>query len=174
MNCQDFQNQMFEYVEGSLSVDTRAVADKHLAGCADCRLALRKEQQIAQSLLDRFQQDTKSLALCPEIRRRVLATPNPRLITGLWHRMAWPLGIAASLLLIVKVLLVHHFPGVPMEDPNAASTVSIDVSYQAPTHKFHKDGNLVLDTVSDQTVAISETLWTTKPLREKQEKKMPL
>jgi anti-sigma factor RsiW len=174
MNCEDFKNQMFEYVEGSLSADSRAAADKHLAGCANCRLALRKEQQIAQFLLDRFQQDTKNLALRPEIRHRILATPSPRLINGLWHRAAWPLGIAASLLLVAKILLVHHFSDARTADSNAPVAVSIDVSYQVPTHKFHKDGNLILDTVSDQTVAISETLWTTKPLREKQEKKMPL
>jgi anti-sigma factor RsiW len=178
MNCRHFQNRLYEYVEGSLSAGTQAAADKHLVACSACRQVVRQEQQRAQFLFDRLRQDTESLALRPEVRRRILASPAPapvqNPIIDLWNRFAWPLGLAASLLLVAAILLINHFPGARGDDLNAPSAVSIEASYRVPIYKFRKEDNLVLDTLSYETVVVSETLWTTKPIREKQERKMPL
>jgi predicted anti-sigma-YlaC factor YlaD len=178
MNCRHFQNRLYEYVEGSLSAGTQAAADKHLVACSACRQALRKEQQRAQFLSGQFRQRSETLALRPEVRRRILASPAPapvqNPIIDLWNRFAWPLGMAASLLLVATILLINHFSGARGDDPGAPSAVSIEASYRVPTCKFRQEGNLVLDTVSYETVVVSETLWTTKPIREKQERKMPL
>jgi len=84
------------------------------------------------------------------------------------------LGIAACLLLITMIPLIIHFPGSRRETSDAQSAVSVEVSYRVPAYTFRKEGNLILDTVSEETVVISETLLTTKHAREKQEKKMPL
>jgi len=154
MNCQDFQNQLYEYVEGSLSADAQAEGDKHLAECHTCQQAVSQEQQRARFLFNRLQQDTKTLVLGPEIRRRILSAPQ-RQPGILWNRFAWPMGVAASLLLIVAILPVKHSPGAP-------PVVSIEVSYRVPTCKFRQQGNLVLDSSSFETVVVSDTLWSTK------------
>jgi anti-sigma factor RsiW len=173
MNCSDFQNQLHEYVERSLSADGQAAAKAHLAGCGACMQAVRQEQQVVQFLSAHLRQETKALALSPDIRNRILASlkagSSPQTIVSLWTRFAWPLGIAASLLLAAMLLPTKHFT-----DTGAASAVSIEDSYRVPIHKFRQEGNLVLDTISYETVVVSETLWTTKLIREKQERKTPL
>ncbi len=178
MNCRRFQNWLYEYVEGSLSAGKQAAADKHLAQCSACLQTVRQEQQRAQFLSSRFRQNTETLALRPEIRRRILAIPSqehaPRPIVALWNRFTWPLGIAAAVLLVAAILRLNYFSRARVNDPDTPSVVSIEVSYRVPTCKFHKEGNLILDTLSYKTVVVSETLWSTKSIREKQEKKMPL
>jgi anti-sigma factor RsiW len=157
---------LYEYVEGSLSADIQAAADEHLVRCSACRQAVAREQQCAQFLLNRLRQDTETLALCPEIRRRILmssksepaAPPAQRFIIGFWNRLALPLGMAASLLVIAAILLINHFPGARVDDSEASSAVSVQLSYRVPTFKFRREGNLVVDTLSYETVVASGTL----------------
>jgi len=171
MNCRKFQSRLYEYVEGSLSAGKQAAADEHLAQCHSCRHSVQQEQRRAQFLSAQFRQNTETLALRPEIRRCILASPdsvtrhNP--FIGLWNRFAWPLGIAASLMLFAMILLFNHSHSVRAEDSDASFAVSVQVSYHVPTSKFRKEGNLVLASMSDETVNVSETLWTTKPIRKK-------
>jgi hypothetical protein len=169
MNCRQFHDLLYEYVEGSLSAETQAAAGEHVAGCHGCRQAVRHEQQCAQFLCGHLQQDIKTLALHPEVRRHILAVPRPNQesIPSLWNRFAWPAGIAASGLLVAAILLINHSPAAPL-------AVSIEDSYRVPVCKFHQEGNLIVDTVSYETIVASETLWTTKPTQEKQGKKTPL
>jgi anti-sigma factor RsiW len=173
MNCQRFKDQLFEYVEGSLSADARAAADQHLARCDACRQAVRQERQVAQALADRFQQATGKLVLRPQIRSRIVAVSRresaPRPAAAWWHRLAWPVGIAACLLLAAAFVLAGRFRGARV-DP----AVSIQVSYRVPIHKFRQEGGLVLDTVSYETIAINETLIPAKPSGERPKSKMPL
>ena len=187
MNCRRFQNRLHEYVEGTLSAGTQAVADRHLARCTACRQAVGQEQQLAQILSERLRPGTETLALHPQIRRRILtalqsipATERDSVIS-FWSRFARPLGIAVSLLLIVTFLLIDFFSGARVRETvrsdgrDIQSAVSIEVSYLVPTYKFSKEGNLVVDTLSYETVVASGTLWTggQERVQEKSERKMP-
>jgi len=192
MNCRRFQKRLYEYVDGTLSPGTLAAANEHLARCSACREAVRRELQLAQSLSDRLRQDAESRALRPDVQRRILTAlehesvpaTDEEFVGGLWNRFAWPLAMAASLLLIVAFLLRNDFPGarihqgevVRSDGRGIRSAVSIEVSYCAPIHRFHQEGNLVVDTLSCQTVVANGTLWTggQKPVQQTQEKRIPL
>ena len=74
------------------------------------------ERQIAQSLSGKFRRTTDSLQLPPEVQRRVLAAlADQRRAPGeeqgsvfSWRRLAWPLGLAASVLLLLAGLLLFR------------------------------------------------------------------
>lgn len=194
MNCRRFQNRLYEYVDGTLSARAQAAANKHLARCSACRQALHQEQQVAQFLSDGLRQGTGTLCLRPEIARRILAAPDripPKdneSIGWSWNRVAWPLVIAAYLLLLVTFWVINYFsafsflqsrasPGERLQSVDTAETgpvqemetgqpdrrdihsaVSIQVSYRVPIHKFRREGNLVVDTFAYETVVASGTL----------------
>jgi anti-sigma factor RsiW len=182
MNCRHFQNRLHEYVEGSLSAGAQMAAEKHLSECGTCREAARREQQAAQFLSDGLRQSVESLVLRPEIRHRILTAPKSEpaahvsggAIIVLWHRYAWPMGIGAALLLIAAMVASNHFSGARRADSRTISVVSVEDSYRVPVYNFRREGNFVVDSISDETVVISETIRREKPVREKQERKAPL
>jgi len=174
MNCQRFQNRLHEYVEGTLSTGTQAAAERHLAGCTVCRQAVSQEQQLAQILPERLTQGTATVTLRPAIRQSILMACESSLaadgesVISFWSRFARPLGIAVSSLLIVTFLLVSFFSGARVHEMKTVRSngrdihpiVSIDLSYHVPTYKFRREGNLVVDALSYETVVASGTLWT--------------
>jgi hypothetical protein len=212
MNCRRFQNRLYEYVDGTLSARAQAAANKHLAQCSACRQALHQEQQVAQFLSDGLRQGTGTLCLRPEIARRILRAPDRirrtdnESIGWSWNRLAWPLAIAAYLLLLVTFWVINYYSALPFLQSKASpgerlpsvdtaetgpihemetaqpdhrdihSAVSIQVSYRVPIHKFRREGNLVVDTLSYATVVASGTLHTgsQQPVQQKPELKMPL
>jgi anti-sigma factor RsiW len=167
MNCRRFQNQLYEYVEGTLSPTARAEAEGHLAACSNCREALRREQETAPALAARFQRGT-------EIRDRILAAsrrqPEPigfaESLLALWRRFAVPAAISAFLLLALGALMVTNiFRGqtqggntIGVGEHGVPSAVAIQVSSRVPTYRFHREGNSVVDTLSYETVVASETV----------------
>ena len=174
MNCRRFQNRLHEYVEGALSTGTQAAADRHLDRCTACRQAVSQEQQLAQILPERLTQGTATVTLRPAIRQRILTAleyspaANPHSLVCLWNRFARPLGITASLLLIATFLAINFFSGARVHETKTVRSngrdihpiVSIDLSYHVPTYKFRREGNLVVDALSYETVVASGTLWT--------------
>ena len=181
MNCQEFQNELFEYVEGSLAVGEQAVADEHLLQCSACRQAVERERLAAQYLSEGIRRGVEPLVLRLGVQRRILtaceagsaAHVRDGLIFGLWQRFAWPVGIAAALLVTV-IAGMNHFSGARGVGGKAQSVVSIEDSYQVPIHKFHAEGNLVTDNISYETVVVSETLSAEKPVQKKQKEKLTL
>ena len=176
MNCRRFQNRLHEYVEGTLSAGTQAAAESHLARCTACRQAVSQEQQLAQFLSERLRQGTGTITLRPQIRRRILTAlksipaTNRESDVCLWNRFARPLAIAVSLLLIVTFLLINFFSGAKVHQtktvrPDIHSAVSIEVSYRVPMYKFRMEGNLVVDTLSYETIVARGTLRTGGPER---------
>jgi anti-sigma factor RsiW len=191
MNCRSFQNELYEYVEGSLSADAQAAAERHLAGCSACRHAVRQEQVLAQAVSSRLRLHAKTLALRPEIRNRILAagqvkTPPPVLETlrGLWDRFFRLAAIPACLMVIVALLLAGHFPVLRTGGTKTASlmgsaqpdTVSMQVSYRVPAYQFHREGAQVIDSLSEETIAVSGVFYADgkRPAIPNPERKKPL
>jgi hypothetical protein len=174
MNCRCFQDQLYEYMEGSLSAGAMAVAETHLAGCPDCREALRQETALARDLSRRLQQHAGQWQLPLEIRRDLLAAARrepaspvfTELILDWWRRLAAPLSVGAAVLLLGVILWLNHFPAWPMRGMETAPhagctlppTVSMEFSSRVPICQFRRDGNAVIDTLSVQTVGVSVTL----------------
>jgi anti-sigma factor RsiW len=195
MNCRCFQNQLHEYVEGSLSAGALAAADGHLSGCSTCRQRVRREQQFAQFLSGRLRQDTETLTLRPEIRRKILtasqgAAAPPAVaesVFGLWsrflsNRFIRLAAIPASLLLVAAFLWISHFTGARSHETETArasdrdlhAAVSIQISYRLPARTFRREGNLVVDSLSDEIVVASGTLRPDGQEPQKLEIKTPL
>jgi anti-sigma factor RsiW len=172
MNCRRFQNDLYEYLEGSLSPKARAAAEKHLSECAACRQRLGQEQQVARSLANGFQRAVEPLQLPPSVGRRVLAAMadegraarevSDNVLS--WRRLAWPLALAASLLLLLggwAVLLRAPGPGETHPERRAAeSDVSIQLSYVVPVYTFRQEGGFVVDALTYQTNVVNERLYT--------------
>jgi hypothetical protein len=195
MNCRRFQNQLHEYVEKSLSAGAVSAADRHLAGCSDCRQRVRQEQQFAQLLSGQLRQETEALTLRPDIRRKILAASQvaaappavAESVYGLWSRFLSTrfirlAAIPASLLLVAAFLLISHFTGARSHETETArandrdlhAAVSIQISYRLPARTFRREGNLVVDSLSDEIVVASGTLRPDGQEPQKQEIKTPL
>jgi predicted anti-sigma-YlaC factor YlaD len=175
MNCRQFQDKLFEYVEGSLSAGELAAAQKHLAGCSACRKPVQEEQRRSQALSAHLRQSSESLALRPEIVRNILAasrTSRPAVTVSLavfWTRWLRLAAVPVSLLLIAAGVLAVRFVGTPIRPGNSVPVathvstpadhqqpeVSIEMSYRLPRHEFHQEGNLVQDAFVDEAVTVS-------------------
>ena len=169
MNCHGFQHRLYEYLEGTLSPGAQAAAERHLAGCAACRQAWQAERQVAQSLSENLRRATDSLRLPPEVGRRVVAAlaeerraPSERQDSGFWWRqLAWPLGLAASVLLLAGLFFFARGPGPRTAPPPphlATGGVAIQLSYVVPIYTFRREGGFVVDALIYQTNAVNERL----------------
>jgi anti-sigma factor RsiW len=170
MNCHGFQHEIYEYLDGTLSLRAQAAAAEHLSECAACRKRVGREQQFARSLSEGFRRATDSLELPPVVGRRVLAAladqrDAAREAPGnvwFWRRLAWPLAMAASLLLLLGgwfFLLRAPGPGKVQPGPDLArGGISIQLSYVMPVYTFREEGGFVIDALSYHTTVVNERL----------------
>ncbi len=176
MNCPQFQDLLFEYLEGSLAPAIRDSADAHLSSCPACRQAVRQQTQIARSFSRGFQQAAQTLALRPDIQRRVLAAlqaepvplPGQAGVLAWWQRLVWPVAITAALLLATALMTGVPFSSrvsviPPMRsarrDAPAPTPVSIRLSYCVPTYTFRQNGNTVIDSLTCNPRVVDQTIW---------------
>ena len=174
MNCENFQSELPEYVEGSLAPDKRQAADQHLVDCADCRHKLQRAQAMTQTLSQEFQQSVRHLTLPPDFLDRLVTArqeetsaklvPLHESSESVWVRFAWPVGIAAGVL-VTSFHTSHVVPGKPVPAATtvrstaafAPPNISLQFVYCAPKYTFHREGNQVIDTLEcdPRTVDIS-------------------
>jgi anti-sigma factor RsiW len=170
MNCRQFQDELYEYLEGSLSLQDQAAAEAHLAQCAACRLAFQGERETARRLSNTFRGATDALRLPPEVGRRVVtalsqprgAAEEPRIELCFWRRWAWPLAAAAvGLALLLGFFFFAQAPGPRMarpQPPLAGEEASIQLSYVVPTYVFRREGGFVVDALTYQTNVVNQKL----------------
>jgi anti-sigma factor RsiW len=170
MNCRQFQNALYEYLDGSLSQEARAGAEQHISECVACREKLKEERQVAQAIGGSFQRATEALELPPSVGCRVLAemaeetgaAPHEPGIVLFWHRLRWPLALAtAALLLIGSWVILPHKPGSAESRAHRGSEaqeVSVQLSYVVPAYTFRLEGGFVTDALSYHTYTVNERL----------------
>jgi hypothetical protein len=141
-----------------------------LSDCATCRQALQAERQIAQSLSEKLRRTTDSLRLPPEVQRQVLAAlANQRRAPAeeqgsvfSWSRFALPLGLAASVLLLVAGVFLCARTFRPKAGPTqprlAPGEVLAQLSYVVPIYTFRQEGGVVIDALTYQTNVVNERL----------------
>jgi anti-sigma factor RsiW len=71
MNCAHFQENLYEYLDDTLSPSEKAAAEEHLRGCRDCHEAVEKELRLAQALTTRLEQAVEPVALDAACRRKI-------------------------------------------------------------------------------------------------------
>jgi anti-sigma factor RsiW len=187
MHCRAFQNdgqfqdELFEYLDGSLAAPAQSEIEAHLEQCAACRQAVQSHQALA----DRFQRETEFLTLRPGMVNRVLSAaqepPALRFAAFLWSRWAWPAALAGVLLLAASFSLRWPFRA-PVQRSVAArgpapASISVHVSYCNPTYTFRREKNLVIDALTCVPCVVEEkfSLSMNQKLRpQTQERKTPL
>ena len=172
MNCEQLRENLYDYLDGSLLPSEQAAAERHLAGCLVCREAVRRESQLAQSLSRRFEQAVETVALDP-VTRRGMAAAVERKVAGsrerppvlFWRRLALPFA-AAAVMLMAAIWMRHHFVAGPnshletarLPAPSDNHEVRIHVSYSVPGYIFRKEGHLVIDALTCNTLVADGAL----------------
>ena len=101
MSCERMETRILPYVDGRLKESERAEVEKHLAGCAACRLRVHEFRSVNE-LLGELPQIEPSTAFDIRVHARVAAEPAKRS----WWRWFAPsprVAFAASLLLLATV-----------------------------------------------------------------------
>jgi len=189
MNCQKFQEMLFEYVEGSIALKSRAEADEHLARCVEKRLQERLNVGLQRSV--------EALSLGSQARAQLLRTlgtqrescqrSTVQLFAALWARVAGAFGVAAVLALVgVWIWRQEGTPSMtqgPIARPVTAEsseprpTIQIRLPGIANSYTFQQNGEFVVDTFVEQTNFVNVTLWNggnESPQSKAKERKMPL
>ena len=188
MNCRDFQDELFEFLDGTLSPDKRAGAERHLMECGACREAVRQHQQWAQSLPARFRQNSMpGAAPRSEAAHRVGACGQGQRAGG---------GASAPGDLALDRLAHGHRGGaahrgrIESRGPlrgrvqkaetarrPAPAVISIRVLYCDPTYTFRRENNQVIDALTCTPHVVEENLSLSldqNPVPQTQERKTPL
>ncbi len=172
MNCEHLRENLYEYLDDALSTSEKAAAERHLSGCPVCREAVRRESQLARSLSSRLEQAVATVALDSVARRglttaveRELAESRERPLVLFWSRWAWPFATAAVILMAAIWMGLHFVGGqnshsemARLPAPGGHREVLIHLSYSVPGYTFRKEGNLVMDALTSDTLVADGTV----------------
>ena len=158
MNCEQLQENLFEYLDETLSPAEKAAAEKHLAGCGVCRDTVQRELLQAQTLSSRLSQAIESVALDSNAQRRIVNTVRSRSAKSressfsFWSRFAVPACVAAVVLIAASWIGHHRFTEGNSRSNAGVSLaptgrVPIHFSYSIPDYFFHQEGGVVVDTL---------------------------
>lgn len=142
MTCQEFKDQLPDYLDETLDAAGRSDANRHLAACRECQLALQRTQALGRSLHAALQRETAHLTLAPETRAAILhaarATPSESSAgSGVWRWLSWsPLRALAAAAAVAAVLFVtirwqRQRAESGAEPPGTHTLWSIDVPFQS-------------------------------------------
>src|SRR5579872_3568806 len=109
MNCQDARELIHAYADEELDLATARQLDAHLRECASCRRTLEAARAVKTAVSNPALYHSAPAGL----RERVLAA-LPRTESGAptttdarwWQRSWFPMGLAASIVLVLAVVLV--------------------------------------------------------------------
>lgn len=169
MNCQQFQHNLDEYSEGSLSPRGQAAAEKHLEGCADCRRRAQDYEEVARMFGEGMRQATQGLELPPQVGHRVLAELAHDTASAedqgrggfFWRWLAWPaLGGTAAALLAGWLLVVQHPGSRPAQSQAQVgrAQIVVQLSFVEPAYTFQREEGHVVDALTVRTKVINERL----------------
>jgi len=129
MSCQKMETRILAYVDGRLKEGERAEVDKHLAGCAACRLRVNEFRAVSD-LLDELPMIEPSGAFNARVHALVAAEPQKRKSWLAWLTPSPRIAFVASLLLVATVWLgsqpVEH-PAIAEQDLPVVENADYDV-----------------------------------------------
>jgi predicted anti-sigma-YlaC factor YlaD len=162
MTCKDFNERLYDYLDGGLSPGLEAAAREHLGECSRCRLALRREEAVAQSIGHALDQATTGLSLRPSTVRNLFRAEEA-VRGGTWIRLwKWfvsvrlrPAGTSVALVAVLSVLLGLQTHRRGTEGSRAQTTESlrpelcvVDVPIQTRSHVFRRQNETVVDAMA--------------------------
>jgi Putative zinc-finger len=163
MNCENFAEQLPEYLDGALSETEQAVAEEHIQKCGVCQSMLAQQEAFAKSLRLSFERETQGLSLRPEVKRNILNAlkrpefpPTARENIQAFFAFLWqhPAGAGTVLFCLVLLIFGRRFY---QDSANYSSTQGtakddrityvIDVPIQTEMHVYRRQNNMVVDAV---------------------------
>ena len=99
MNCQDYEDQLGDYIDGTLAATLRAEVEAHLHACAPCRLVVEDFQAI-RAMTRELEPLTPSPRVWQAIAAATAGPPHPRW----WSRpsfAAWQPALASAMAVVV-------------------------------------------------------------------------
>jgi len=129
MSCGKMETRILAYVDGRLKESERAEVDKHLAGCAACRLRVNEFRAVGD-LLDELPMIEPSGAFNARVHALVAAEPSRKRSWFAWLTPSPRIAFVASLLLVATVWLgsqpVEH-PAIAEQDLPVVENADYDV-----------------------------------------------
>ena len=104
MSCGKMEMRILAYVDGRLKQGERAEVEKHLAGCAACRLRATEFRAVGE-LLDELPVIEPSGAFNARVHALVAAEPQKRKSWFAWLAPSPRIAFVASMLLVATVWL---------------------------------------------------------------------
>ena len=129
MSCERMETRILAYVDGRLKGSERAEAEKHLAGCAACRLRV-SEFRAVNDLLDELPVIEPSGAFNARVHAMVAAEPRKRSSWLAWLAPSPRVAFAASMLLLAAVWMESirpPQPTIPEPDLQVVESADYDV-----------------------------------------------
>jgi len=133
MGCEEFFDDVIDYVEGELPPERRAELEEHLAGCPSCREAVLSVRAILNDAAGDLEDpgdayfESLSARVMEEVRGKGADSPR----RGVFARLAglgWRPAVALSATIVAAVLAVSLAArDVPWEPPSSAEEVEIIV-----------------------------------------------
>jgi anti-sigma factor RsiW len=111
MSCSRMENKILGYLDGRLKESERLEVEKHLAGCAACRLRVHEFRAVS-SLLDELPVIEPSPAFDLRVHARVAAEPVKQ-SWWVWLMPAPRVAIAAAMLVAATVWVGTHSKNQP-------------------------------------------------------------
>jgi anti-sigma factor RsiW len=171
MNCQSFQENLYEYLDETLSPAQLAAAKAHLVGCDVCRAAVKREQQLAQILSGGLERIAEAVTLETADQQRLAAAVQRKIAPAparphvpFWKYLISPYAVSALLIIAIFAahffLAGHHPKGAIARAPEtkASPDVQVNLSYCAPSYIFRREGNFVVDALTCDPRTANETL----------------
>jgi len=106
MSCERIANRMLGYIDGRLKESERLEVEKHLAGCAPCRLRV-EEFRAVSGLLDELPIIEPSPAFDTRVHALVAAEPVKQSWWA-WLKFSPRVAFAASMLLLAAIWLGYY------------------------------------------------------------------
>ena len=129
MSCQKMETRILAYVDGRLKEGERAEVEKHLEGCAACRLRVNEFRAVGD-LLDELPMIEPSGAFHARVHALIAAEPEKRKSWFAWFAPSPRIAFVASLLLVATVWLgsqpVEH-PAIAEQDLPVVENADYDV-----------------------------------------------
>jgi anti-sigma factor RsiW len=104
MSCEKMETRILAYVDGRLKEGERAEVEKHLNGCAACRVRVNEFRAVTD-LLDELPMIEPSGAFNARVHALVAAEPKKRSGWLAWFTPSPRIAFAASMLLLLTVWL---------------------------------------------------------------------
>lgn len=88
MNCQQFENEIFGYLEGTLPDDTYRAAHAHLKDCRHCQAIATGWEKIYQAI-----EKERTMEVNPFAGTRIMQRLEEEVLSKRLHRPAWTLAL---------------------------------------------------------------------------------